>query len=176
MKKNSPADEEQLLHYIDGTLSAPERQALEILLTHDAALKARLEELQAADAWLHNIPLENPSRNFTQQVLSKLDQYPASRQTSFTSWKGIFLLAGMLVAIGITSVLVSAGVFDGVHTSINLNQELPEKFVQRSLPTVDFSGKTMINVIIALNLVLAWLVLDKAVLKPLFQRRMANLH
>lgn len=174
MKKASLAQEEQLLHYIDGTLSPTERHALDVMLNNDPTLKARLDELQAADAWLHNLPLETPSRNFTQHVLAKLDHYPASQRSSFTSWKGIFLLAAMLVAIGIASVLVSAGVFDNVHTTINLNQELPEKIIQRSLPSVDFSGKTMVNIIIMFNLVLAWLVLDKAVLKPLFQRRMTN--
>jgi hypothetical protein len=66
---------------------------------------------------------------------------------------------------------LSAGVFDGT-SSIDLNQTLlPNKYIQQSLPTISFNGKMVMNVIILLNLALAFLVLDRAVLKPWFERR-----
>jgi hypothetical protein len=82
-------------------------------------------------------------------------------------------LSGVLVAVGIASILVSAGVFDNLNTTIDLNRvELPKKYFERSLPSIPFSGKVIVNIIIILNLGLAWLVLDRAILKPLFQRRL----
>lgn len=172
MKKIPQALEEMLFDYLDGTLSAADKQRLETELSRNPELKARLDELQNVELWLSKIPLEEmPSRNFTQQVMGKLDQYPA-RSSSLTSRNGIFLLVGILVAVGLATILVSSGVFDGVQTTINLNQELPQKYIQKSLPPIALSGKLIVNIVILLNLGLAWLVLDRAILKPLFQRRM----
>ena len=172
MKKIPQALEEMLFDYIDGTLNAADKQRLETELSHNRELKARLDELQNVELWLSKIPLEEmPSRNFTQQVMGKLDQYP-SRSSTLISRNGIFLLVGILVAVGLATILVASGVFDGVQTTINLNQELPQKYIQKSLPPIALSGKLIVNIVILLNLGLAWLVLDRAVLKPLFQRRM----
>jgi hypothetical protein len=66
-------------------------------------------------------------------------------------------------------------VFD-TSGSIDLNQTIvPNKFIQQPLPSIPFNGKLVMNVIIILNLALAFLVLDKAVLKPWFEKR-ARLH
>jgi len=171
MKKIPQALEEMLFDYLDGTLNAADKQRLETELSQNRELKARLDELQNVERWLSKIPLEEmPSRNFTQQVMGKLDQYP--RSSTLTYRNGIFLLIGILVAVGLATILVSSGVFDSVQTTINLNQELPQKYIQKSLPPIALSGKLIVNVIILLNLGLAWLVLDRAILKPLFQRRM----
>ncbi|HEY5748109.1 MAG TPA: hypothetical protein VIU12_18690 [Chryseolinea sp.] len=180
MKKIPQAQEEMLFDYLDGTLNAADKQRLETELSHNRELKARLDELQNVELWLSKISLEDtPSRNFTQQVMGKLDQYPA-RSSTLTSRNGIFLLVGILVAVGLATILVSSGVFDGVQTTINLNQELPQKYipkslpqyVPKSLPPIALSGKLIVNIVILLNLGLAWLVLDRAILRPLFQRRM----
>jgi len=172
MKKISQAQEEMLFDYLDGTLHAADKQRLETELSQNRELKARLDELQNVELWLSKIPLEEmPSRNFTLHVMGKLDQYP-SRSSTLISRNGIFLLVGILVAVGLATLLVSSGVFDGVQTTINLNQELPQKYIQKSLPPIALSGKLIVNIVILLNLGLAWLVLDRAVLKPLFQRRM----
>lgn len=172
MKKIPQALEEMLFDYLDGTLNAADKQRLETELSHNRELKARLDELQNVELWLSKIPLEEtPSRNFTQQVMGKLDQYP-SRSSTIISRNGIFLLVGILMAVGLAAILVSSGVFDGVLTTINLNQELPQKYIQKNLPPIALSGKLIVNIIIVLNLGLAWLVLDRAILKPLFQRRM----
>ena len=118
---------------------------------------------------------ETPSRNFTQAVMDRLDQYPV--QSGFSIRNGIILLAGILLVIGIASVLVAAGAFDNTATSIDLNQvEFSKKFVKTPLPSFEFNGKLLVNIIIILNLGLAWIVLDRAILKPLFQRRMQAGH
>jgi len=175
MKKIPQPREEKLLDYLDGVLPAADRQSFEAELEHNPELKARLEELKNAGLLLRQMSLDVPSRNFTQQVMAKLDEYP-SRSSSLISRNGIFLLIGILVAVGIASFLVSSGVFDSVQTTININQELPQKYIQKSLPPIALSGKLLVNIIILLNLGLAWLVLDRAVLKPLFQRRMQAGH
>jgi hypothetical protein len=106
--------------------------------------------------------------------MSKLDQYPVQSK-SFSSLNGILLLAGVLVAVGIGSLLLAGGVFDG-SSVIDLNQAIDtSKYIQKPLPSIPFNGKLVVNIIIMLNLALAFLMLDKAVLKPWFEKR-ARLH
>lgn len=168
--------DDKLLRYIDGELNLDERKTLEQELTRNEALRNRFDHLQSINSSLRNNALAQPSKNFTQLVMSKLDQYPAQSR-SFSIRNGILLLAGVLVAVGIAAVLVSAGVFDSATTTLDLNQvELPKKYFEKTLPEIPFNGKLIVNIIIVLNLGLAWLVLDRAILKPLFQRRMQAHH
>ena len=114
--------------------------------------------------------IELPSKNFTNVVMSKLDQYPA--QSGLSIRNGIFLLIGVLIAVGIVSFLAATGTFDAT-SNIDLNQvELSKKLIKTPLPAFKFSGKLLVNIVIILNLGIAWMVLDRLILRPLFRRRM----
>jgi hypothetical protein len=107
--------------------------------------------------------------------MSKLDQYPAQQGISVRN--GIFLLIGVLITAVIASVLVSAGVFDSAVTNIDLNQvNVPKKYLNAPLPSFQYSGKVIVNIIIFLNLGIGWIVLDRVILKPFFQRRLQGSH
>lgn len=167
--KTLPIQDEKLFEYIDGGLKGVEKENIEQLLKGSPALQARLEELRSLDTNLRLVSIEQPSKNFTQRVMHKLDQYPL-RSGNFPLRNGIFLLIGVLVAVGVGSLLVAAGVFDGT-SSIDLNQTIvPNKYIQK-LPTFTIDGKLVVNIIILLNLALAFMVLDRAVLRPWFERR-----
>ncbi|MFZ2905650.1 MAG: hypothetical protein WAZ98_05555 [Cyclobacteriaceae bacterium] len=163
----SHAQDEKLFEYLDGALTGVEKEALEQLLQTSPGLRFRLEELRKIDAQLRLVKVEQPSKNFTQKVMSRLEQYPGK---SLTLRNGVLLLVGVLVAVGIGSVLVASGVFDGT-ASIDLNQTISSKYIQKPLPTFNFNGKLMMNIIIMLNLALAFIVLDRTILKPWFERR-----
>jgi anti-sigma factor RsiW len=169
--KISQAQDEKLFEYIDGELKGVEKESIEQLLKNSPALKARLEELRMLDKDLRSITIQEPSKNFTQRVMSKLDQYPL-RSSNLTLRSGILLLAGVLVAVGVGSLLVAGGVFDGT-SSIDLNQTIVpiNKYIQKPLPTFNFNGKLLVNIIILLNLALAFMILDRAILRPWFERR-----
>ncbi len=176
MERIPKALDDRLLRYLDGELSTVEKHAFEEELNQNEALKIRLDQLQDINSSFRNMVVEHPSKNFTQLVMNKLDQYPLSAR-SFSIRNGILLLSGVLVAVGIASVLVSAGVFDNVTTTINLNQVvMPNKYFEGSLPSIHFNGKLLVNLIIILNLGLAWVMLDRVILKPLFQRRIQGGH
>jgi anti-sigma factor RsiW len=168
--KISQTHDDKLFEYMDGGLKGIEKENIEQLLKSSPALQARLEELRKLDADLRSIKIEQPSKNFTQRVMSKLDQYPVRSNMTFRN--GIFLLVGVLVAVGVGSLLVAGGVFDGTST-IDLNQTIVpvNKYIEKPLPTFNFNGKLMVNIIILLNLALAFVVLDRAILKPWFERR-----
>ncbi len=171
MKKTPQPLDDTLLNYLDGSLKSEEKTDIEKLLQDSDSLRVRLEELRVIHFALRQTKLDQPSKNFTQLVMGKLDGY--AERSSFPIRNGIWLLAGVLVAVGIVALLVSSGVFDQTQTVVDLNKiNLPKQYIQEPLPTIPFNGKLLINIIIVLNLGLAWVVLDRAILKPYFQRRM----
>ena len=175
MRKVSESVEEMLLDYLDGNLTKGDKEKVEKNLQEIPAWRARYEELRSANSLLAEVKLEEPSKNFTASVMSKLNLYQAPR--SFPLWNSVLLLAGVLVAVGITTVLLAGGLYDNSNTSIDLNQiEIPKQLVNTPLPSFEFSGKIIVNIIIILNLAIAWIVLDRAILKPFFQRRMQAGH
>jgi anti-sigma factor RsiW len=173
--KTSNIQDSTLFEYIEGVLKGTEKENIEKLLKNSPELQNRLEELRKLDTDLRSIQLEQPSKNFTQQIMSKLDQYPI-RSSKLTLRNGILLLTGVLVAVGIGSLLLAGGVFDGTST-IDLNQTIipVNKYIQNPLPTFNLNGKLIVNIIIILNLALAFMVLDRAILKPWFERRRLSL-
>ena len=175
MKKIPQSIDDKLLDYLDGKLSRQESIMVEEEIERDENIKARLENLRLTHQALNQFRLEQPSKNFTHVLMQKLDQNPV-RSTGFSIRNRIFLLVGVLAAVGVASLLVSAGVFDNA-SAIDLNQvNIPEKYFNEPLPTIPVSGKLIANIVIILNLGLAWIILDRAILKPFFQRRMQTGH
>jgi anti-sigma factor RsiW len=171
MEKVTPESDDLMLRYIDGTLSFSEKQLIEKDLEQNEMLRKRLDQLRSTHLLLRANRLDQPSKNFTQLLMSRLNQEPM-RGTSFPIRNSILLLAGVLLVAIIAAILVPAGVFDSISTTIDLNQvEIPKKYLERTLPSISIDGKLMVNLIILVNLVLGWLVLDRAILKPIFQRR-----
>jgi hypothetical protein len=171
MKAIPQGPDDKLLAYLDKTLSPSETRELQQQVEHDPALKARLEALRKIHEALQQLTIEEPSRNFTQAVMGKLDHAPAP-SPGFPIRNGILLLVAVLMATGMALYLLSGGVFDNATTLVDVPSiDLPDKYFDRPLPSIYFDGKLMINIIILLNLGLAWVVLDRTILRPYFKRR-----
>lgn len=173
MKTRSQAMEEKMLDYLDGILSEEEKLSFEKQVSENPVLLARLNTLRSLHTLLANPVLEEPSENFTHQVMTRLDHVPRSN----TVRNGIFFVCSTFLVVIATALLVTAGVFDGPASVIDLNEfNLSTKYIQqyisKPLPAFQFSGKIMVQIITLLNLLLGWLLLDRAILKPLFKRRM----
>ncbi|HEY0744488.1 MAG TPA: hypothetical protein VGD40_23640 [Chryseosolibacter sp.] len=173
MKKVTQQSDDMLLDFLDGKLTNEQQAAVSESLRQDSALRERLEQLRFVHEAMIPAYLETPSKNFTASVMGKLDQQPAPRGLSIRN--GLFLLAGIVMVLTIAVVLLSSGVFDQT-TTVNLNNnELTQRFIKQSLPAFSIDGKVLVNAIILLNIVVAFLVLDRAILKPFFQRRMESM-
>jgi hypothetical protein len=96
---------------------------------------------------------------------------------TFSTRNGIILLVIVLLAATIATVLLSRGVFDDISTpTLDLNKiDLPKKYFEQPLASFHIDVKLMINTIIIFNLGLAFMLLDRAVLRPYFKRRMGRL-
>jgi anti-sigma factor RsiW len=171
MNRLSPAKEEELLRYLDGELETSQKINLEGELQRAPDLRERLEELRTIRSFLmRKAILEAPSKTFTQKVMAGLDTQPAKSMIS--PRKGLLLLIGVIIASGLALMLLSNGVFDQTNTSLLVDTApIKNKWIQETTFSIPFNGKILVNGIIFLNLALALVLLDRTVLRPLFQKR-----
>jgi hypothetical protein len=170
MEKFPKNQDDQLLDYLDGKLDATQLDLLRKKLENSSDLNERLESLRVVHRTLSFGKLESPSSTFVSKVMSNLNTSPFS--SGLSPKNGLLLLLGVTVAVGMLLVLLNAGIFDQFKGLVALPQTAPaQKYLQQSLPSISINGKLMIKILIGLNLMLAFLVLDKTVLRPFFQKR-----
>lgn len=170
MKKVSQEIDKLLIAYLDGELAGEKLEKIKNGLNTSEELRNRLEVLRLIQQSLERNTLLHPSDNFTAKVMGNLDKVPAV--SILTPKNGLILLAGILVAMGIGASLVDTGVFNELNGMLSLKPiKLPTGVTTPTLPTIPFNGKLIVNSIIALNMGLAFLLLDRTILKPFFNRR-----
>ena len=113
---------------------------------------------------------EEETASFVTKVMRNL--HSTAFPPSLSPRNGLLLVIGVLVTAGLLVALVSAGSFDQWTGFVSLEEVTPLKeYFRVSLPTVYINGKLLIKILVGLNLGLAFIVLDRTVLKPFFQRR-----
>jgi hypothetical protein len=128
------------------------------------------QELNAIDRYLKSVRIEQPSVNFTQHVMSNL-QRASAVTLNLPSRNKMLMLAGLLVTIGITILLISGGAFTSMNTITLDPNIIPNDQIRKYIPSIPFNGKLIMNIVILMNLALAFIILDRAVLKPWFEKR-----
>jgi hypothetical protein len=167
---NKSGQDDRLLDYLDGRLEGPFLEQLRKDLENSEDLRKRLEEFRLVHRTLAITQLEAPSQAFVNKVMQNLHR--TSYSPSLSPRNGILLLAGMMVASGLLVVMISAGIFDQFSGFISLQKVAPvQKYLQQSLPVISVNGKLLINFMVGINLILGFIILDRTVLKPFFQKR-----
>jgi anti-sigma factor RsiW len=171
MERTPQKLDDQLLHYLDGNLPLNDKAELETLLAKNLNLQIRLEELRNVHSVLAGkARLEQPSKLFSEKVMSNLDRMPI--RSTLSPKNGLFLLCGILVAVGAMALLLSAGVFDNLNDVISLDKlPIENRFIKNPLTTIPFKGKWLVNGILILTIGLSFVLLDRTILKPYFERR-----
>ena len=170
MEEFKQEQDNRLLDYLDGKLDGARLQQLKKDLESSTPLQIRLDELRTVHRVLAQTKLESPSPAFVNRVMQNLSA--PSFSSSLSPRNGLLLLTGVLVAAGMLAAMISAGVFDQFSGIISLDETAPvKKYFQQSLPSVAINGKLIIKIIVGVNLLLAFIVLDRTVLRPLFQKR-----
>lgn len=175
MKTIEQSKEQELLHYLDGALSPAKASALEKEVAQSAELTARLKELKAVRSFLMSkAKMEIPSRTFTQKVMEGLDTQ--AQPSVFSPRNGLLLLIGIVIASGLVISLLSLGVFDANPAPITIKPPAVSNdwFTLPSFK-IPFNGKIIINTILIFNMGLAFVLLDRTILRPIFQKRSAAL-
>jgi anti-sigma factor RsiW len=170
MDKISVEQEDRLQDYLDGKLEGPALQQVKSDLTGSEAMQKRLEELRHVQDFLQKNSLMHPSAAFVERVMKNLSSTPLAAYPSPKN--GLMLLMGVMVATGMLVMMISAGFFDQISGIVSFsNLEPVRKYVTPSIPAMTISGKLIMKVLIGINMVLAFVVLDRTVLRPFFQRR-----
>lgn len=156
---------EQIRKYLDNELSPPDVRGLLEEAEHNETVREQLHQQRMLHAYLLRGALESPSATFTQRVMAKLEQMPASVRHSPRN--GLLLLMGVLAActvivLGMGSDLLPTGIIELDTT------KLP---VQNLAPRIAVDLKWIINGLIIVNLALGFVILDRTVLRPFFERR-----
>ena len=173
MEKISAEQEDRLQDYLDGKIEGAALQQVKNDLSGSEAMQKRLEELRHVQEFLKKNSLKHPSTVFVERVMKSLSVKPLSAYPSPKN--GLMLLMGVMVATGMLVMMISAGFFDKVSGIVSLDQLEPvRKYVTPSIPAMTINGKLIMKVLIGINLVLAFIVLDRTVLRPFFQRRGAS--
>lgn len=175
MESNSNDMNSKLFDYLDGTMSAEEKRMFEQVLNSSPALQKQVDEQRLLESSLRIFKLEEPSSAFAQNVMSKINQ--SSQGYSLSIRNGIFLLVGVMVVSLIATLLVQAGIFDGTGSLKAPNDVgILSQYIKQPLPSfsIPINGKLIVNGIILLNLAIGFVILDRAVLRPYFERRMRH--
>jgi hypothetical protein len=169
--ENINVTDDELFNFLDGIGSTEERRALKTRIDQNTSTQKRLRELEAVHYFLQNQKgLEQPSKNFTDKVMEGLHSRPSV--TFFSPRKGLLLLVGLTIASALALVLLASGSFDQLHTIFNLSS-LPIKNDLVKIPTsIPFDLKLCVKVFVLLNLVIAFVLLDRTILRPIFQKRL----
>lgn len=165
-KKDIAALEDALSRYPDGVQKA-EKAWLEDLQAQDAGVQQRMEDLDTVHQALQAQGVARPSPHFTQRVMAALAPLPqTSAPPARRVWRSAALLTGVLAVTGIIITWLSSDMFTGVTV-----QQVAVPCADQWTWSVAVKGKWLLYPIIAINMVLGWVLLDRAILKPLFQHR-----
>ena len=173
MNKYSQNQEEFILHYLDGQLPMKDKTEFESALKTDSQLNERFHQLKLVHDSLRISKLENPSKDFTARVMRNLSQAPA--RLSMSPKNGLMLLLGIGVALMLGVVYLSTGTFDQVTGVLTLDKlNVPKSVVPESMPSIPFNGSMIMKVLVGLNLAIAFVLIDRTILRPFFRNRAAR--
>ena len=163
-----------LFRIIDGDLSSKEEEKLMTIIESDHELTSRLAYLRSLSENLREIELDFPSPEFGERVMENLHsiKYKIVSKSIFDSKKWITLatiLGGVFVGIYILALgFVDIELFSGISTEAI---PVPPKTINLK-PIMDmFTASLFFKIFLFIDLILGILILDKAVLKPYFNRR-----
>jgi len=162
--------DDQLLDFLDGTGHETEKEEIKNAVIASDVVKRRMQALEAVHRYLkRQHGLESPSKNFTEKVMAGLH---SKTSFAFLSPKnGLLLLLGLMVASGIAIPLMSSGAFDQWHTFFTLGQ-VPIKNNWVKLPaSIPFDLKVVVKLFLILNIIVGFVLLDRTILRPIFQKR-----
>jgi hypothetical protein len=162
--------DDQLLNFLDGSSSEAERESIKKLISSNIELKKRMKGLQTVHNFLQKQnKMESPSKNFTEKVMSSLHARPSF--TFLSPRNGFLLLIGLVVASGLAIMMVTTGAFDQWHAFFNLEQ-IPVKNNWVRLPTsIPVDVKQVVKIFVMINIVIGFILLDRTILRPIFQKR-----
>ncbi len=162
---------ELLVRYHSGELDEATAEQVRQELQRSPGLQHQLDHLIAIDRFLQQqSKLAQPSKNFTDKVMHGISRPVSTGVLSPTM--GVLLLAGILTMAVVALYSLRSGWYDSVDFSLNVYvQSL--YFEKLTSPNFQFPfpAKWVVTAFLILNMLVGFVLLDRTILKPYFQRR-----
>lgn len=152
--------EEQMWEVIDGLATPDILEKHQTLMLTDPAYKAEFEQYTFLDLHLQKLDLEIPSMRFTENVIDTvldIKKQEVKKDWTPTIYLGVMLILSMIL---IFALVPSAKPADD---SIPVNPDSVMSFL---------GNPYLINLFIIVNVLLVYVLLDKKLLKPFFDKKM----
>jgi hypothetical protein len=162
---------ELLIRYHSGELDVSKCEQVERELQRSPDLQRYREQLNELDQYLkQQSKVAQPSKNFTDKVMHGIT-LPV-RSHTLSPKMGLLLLISVLTIATIAVIFLTNGFFDPYVIPLNVN--LKALYFEK-LPSLDFNfpfpSKWVVSAFLILNLAIGFVLLDRTILKPYFQRR-----
>ena len=152
--------EEQMWEVIDGLATPEALQKHNYLLLIDPEYKAEYQQYAMLDQQLHKLDLEVPSMRFTENVIDNV--LNIKKQENKKDWSPAIYLSAM---IALSALLIKA--LSSVGTKSNsLGAVYPDNIMSF------LASPFLLYGFIILNIILFFILLDKKVLKPFFDKKL----
>lgn len=151
--------ETQLWDFIDGSISATEKNTVEKLIAENAEWRAKYQELLEVHQLINATELEHPSLRFTKNVMEEIAKYqiaPAAKN---------YINKKIISAIGIFFISIIVGFLIYGIKQINWSAASDNKSALGvDLSKVNYSemfNNSFVNVFMMLNVILGLILLDR---------------
>ncbi|MBI3221319.1 MAG: hypothetical protein HYZ44_17545 [Bacteroidetes bacterium] len=160
-----------LVRYHSGELDALATARVEQELQQSAELRQQLESIKDIDQFLQRQgKLTQPPKNFIDRVMYGIS-LPV-RSSALSPKMGLILLTSILALTVVGIICLTNGFFDSY--SIPLNVYVQSLYFEK-LPSPDFNfpfpSKWIVTTFLISNMAIGFVLLDRTILKPYFQRR-----
>ncbi len=159
--------EEQIWDILDGNALPEVQKEHEQLLKTNAEYKAHFDSYATLHDQLCCLDLEMPSMRFEQNLMERLQ--PAVKTKRSTDRLPLFFLAAMSVLAAIVLALMPQSSTPAPKTDFPLLESLNTEGV-----TTWFSNPILFYGFLLVNALLFFVILDKKVFKPFFEKKMKN--
>ncbi len=158
--------DEQIFDILDGNATAEIWQQHKYLLTNSVDYKSNFEELSILHEALTELPVLQPSTQFTEHVLANIS-FAASKKKSW-SGKLIYIFLGLMTTILFTAAIYTLFLIPTTNTTV----EVPNQYF---VMATNFLTDTFVKIAILANLIVLLVIFDKKILKPYFLKQKMRL-
>ena len=170
MNKKMKFTEEIIIKYIDGELSDIEENAFKTELAINKSFAELYERHTAIDNSLSNTKVLSPSSSFTSRVMTSVGYLTFSTNKFFNRTR-LYVLLLIVIALATTIYYLSAQFYPTMGNEIS-NELTMQDFTLNLQPAQQLLDSALLfKIVFYVNGLVCLLLLDRAILKPYFERR-----
>ncbi len=161
--------DEQIFDILDGNATEEVKVLHNHLLDNSEEYKANFKEMEVLHSNLDGMAIEQPSAQFTENILANIQWETVIVKKKSWSSKLIYVFIGVM-----TSILVATIIFTLLYSSTpKTTISEPNYWLEM---TTTFLTDTFTKIAILVNLVVLLVIFDRKVLKPYFLHRKMTLN